>query len=88
MAADVKYARYALREDKEFVVIRYKELVDSVQTAGKTAAELKAAVVVESGEEALPDIADVKYLSTRVCKVLVGEDAGKYALISILRYIG
>ena len=83
---DVKYARYPIKvndADKEFVVIRYKEVVADALTAGKTADELKSAVTVKDGEKALPAIAEVKYLATRVCK-----SGNKYAVIASLRYIG
>ena len=86
MAADVKYARYPIKvndADKEFVVIRYKEVVAGALTEGKTADELKSAVTVKGGEEALPAITEVKYLATRVCK-----SGKKYAVIASLRYIG
>ena len=91
MAADVKYARYPIvvgEDEKEVVVVRYKEVVSAALTEGKTAAQLKEAVVVKQGEEPLPDIAEVKYLATRVCKIIAGEDAGKFAVIASLRYIG
>jgi len=86
MTADVKYVRYPVvieNEEKEYVAIRYKEIVDDPLTEGKSAADLKGAVVVKQGEEALPAIEEVKYLATRICKS--GE---KYAIIASLRYIG
>ena len=81
MAADVKVSVWNIANSKKVVAVRYKETVDAVLKEGKTAADLQAAAkaVVVS----LPDIAEVKYLATRVCK---SDD--KYAVIASLRYIG
>ena len=82
MAADVKVSVWDIAGSKKVVAVRYKETVDAVLTEGKTAAaDLQAAAkaIVVS----LPDIAEVKYLATRVCK-----SGDKYAVIASLRYIG
>ena len=81
MAADVKVSVWDIANSKKVVAVRYKETVDAVLTEGKTAADLQAAAkaIVVS----LPDIAEVKYLATRVCK-----SGNKYAVIASLRYIG
>lgn len=81
MAADVKVSVWDIANSKKFVAVRYKETVDAVLKEGKTAADLQAAAkaIVVS----LPDIAEVKYLATRVCK-----SGNKYAVIASLRYIG
>lgn len=81
MAADVKVSVWNIANSKKVVAVRYKETVDAVLKEGKTAADLQAAAkaIVVS----LPDIAEVKYLATRVCK-----SGDKYAVIASLRYIG
>ena len=81
MAADVKVSVWNIANSKKVVAVRYKETVDAVLKEGKIAADLLAAAkaVVVS----LPDIAEVKYLATRVCK-----SGDKYAVIASLRYIG
>ena len=81
MAADVKVSVWDIANSKKVVAVRYKETVDAVLKEGKTAADLQAAAkaIVVS----LPDIAEVKYLATRVCK-----SGKKYAVIASLRYIG
>lgn len=81
MAADVKVSVWDIAGSKKVVAVRYKETVDAVLKEGKTAADLQAAAkaIVVS----LPDIAEVKYLATRVCK-----SGDKYAVIASLRYIG
>ena len=81
MAADVKVSVWNIANSKKVVAVRYKETVDAVLKEGKIAADLQAAAkaVVVS----LPDIAEVKYLATRVCK-----SGDKYAVIASLRYIG
>ena len=81
MAADVKVSVWNIANSKKVVAVRYKETVDAVLKEGKTAADLQAAAkaVVVS----LPDIAEVKYLATRVCK-----SGDKYTVIASLRYIG
>lgn len=81
MTPDVKVSVWDIANSKKFVAVRYKETVDAVLTEGKTAAALQAAAkaIVVS----LPDIAEVKYLATRVCK-----SGKKYAVIASLRYIG
>lgn len=81
MAADVKVSVWDIANSKKVVAVRYKETVDAVLKEGKTAADLQAAAkaIVVS----LPDIAEVKYLATRVCK-----SGNKYAVIASLRYIG
>ena len=81
MAADVKVSVWDIANSKKVVAVRYKEIVDAVLKEGKTAADLQAAAkaIVVS----LPDIAEVKYLATRVCK-----SGDKYAVIASLRYIG
>lgn len=84
MAADVKVSVWDIANSKKVVAVRYKETVDAVDAVlkeGKTAADLQAAAkaIVVS----LPDIAEVKYLATRVCK-----SGDKYAVIASLRYIG
>ncbi len=84
MAADVKVSVWNITNSKKVVAVRYKETVDAVDAVlkeGKTAADLQAAAkaIVVS----LPDIAEVKYLATRVCK-----SGDKYAVIASLRYIG
>ena len=73
MAADVKVSVWNIANSKKVVAVRYKETVDAVLKEGKTAADLQAAAkaVVVS----LPDIAEVKYLATRVCK-----SGDKYAI--------
>ena len=81
MAADVKVSVWNIANSKKVVAVRYKETVDAVLKEGKTAADLQAAAkaIVVS----LPDIAEAKYLATRVCK-----SGDKYAVIASLRYIG
>lgn len=81
MAADVKVSVWDIANSKKVVAVRYKETVDAVLKEGKTAADLQAAAkaIVVS----LPDIAEVKYLATRVCK-----SGNKYTVIASLRYIG
>ena len=81
MAADVKVSVWNIANSKKVVAVRYKETVDAVLKEGKTAADLQAAAkaIVVS----LPDIAEVKYLATRVCK-----SGDKYAVIASLRYLG
>ena len=81
MAADVKVSVWNIANSKKVVAVRYKETVDVVLKEGKTAADLQAAAkaIVVS----LPDIAEVKYLATRVCK-----SGDKYVVIASLRYIG
>lgn len=81
MAADVKVSVWEIAGSKKMVAVRYKETVNAVLTEGKTAAELKdAAVEIVAG---LPEVAEVKYLATRVCK-----SGDKYAVIASLRYVG
>lgn len=81
MAADVKVSVWEIANSKKMVAVRYKETVNAVLTEGKTAAELKdAAVEIVAG---LPEVAEVKYLATRVCK-----SGDKYAVIASLRYVG
>ena len=81
MAADVKVSVWNIANSKKVVAVRYKETVDAVLKEGKTVADLQAAAkaIVVS----LPDIAEVKYLATRVCK-----SGDKYAVIASLRYVG
>ena len=81
MAADVKVSVWNIANSKKVVAVRYKETVDAVLKEGKTADDLQKAAkaIVVS----LPDIAEVKYLATRVCK-----SGDKYAVIASLRYIG
>ena len=81
MAADVKVSVWDIANSKKVVAVRYKETVDAVLKEGKTADDLQKAAkaVVVS----LPDIAEVKYLATRVCK-----SGNKYAVIASLRYLG
>ena len=81
MTPDVKVSVWDIANSKKFVAVRYKEIVNAVLTEGKTAADLQAAAkaIVVS----LPDIGEVKYVATRVCK-----SGNKYAVIASLRYIG
>ena len=81
MAADVKVSVWNIANSKKDVAVRYKETVDAVLKEGKTAADLQA--VAKAIVVSLPDIAEVKYLATRVCK-----SGDKYAVIASLRYIG
>lgn len=81
MAADVKVSVWNIANSKKVVAVRYKETVDAVLKEGKTAADLQA--VAKAIVVSLPDIAEVKYLATRVCK-----SGDKYAVIASLRYIG
>lgn len=81
MAADVKVSVWDIAGSKKVVAVRYKETVDAVLKEGKTAADLQA--VAKAIVVSLPDIAEVKYLATRVCK-----SGDKYAVIASLRYIG
>ena len=96
----VTYSVFELKDNKKLVMVRYKDVVDSPLAEGLTAAELVAkaneVIAEESGAEQLPEVAEVKSIKTRVCKVPAeaseesGSESGsseKYAIVASVRYV-